>query len=262
MKNYSKIPAILLVAGITQLFCGCGSVENDAQQASPVSSGTAGTNAKLDGTNVSPPQGQFSGPANDAIRLVVAGRYDQAAVAYGKIADTDGHDSRTGGGLSPTFDTALQIYYLCAKAQAYMLAGKSAEAQSALSEAESVSDSNAGVHGDSFGEGVRVAIRSTMGFLAEKSGDLQQAKYIYEQSPTNYGNARLALFAVNENRPDDAKRLAAPGDLPTEQIVLGLVAAKEGNSLEAQEWFEKARKQRANPARNEFLPICWCEAPP
>ena len=262
MRTYNKILAASVLVGVTQLFCGCTSVGNDTTQATQDSSNSTGAGATPNSNNVTQPQGLYSGPANFAIRLVVAGKYDQAAVAYGEIADTDERNARTGFGFGSTFNTALQIYYLCAKAQAYALDGKNAEAQSALSEAESVSDSNAEVHNNLYEEGVRVAIRSTMGFLAEKGGDIQQAKYIYQQSPTNYGNARLALFAVAENRLDDARMLVTPADLPTEQIVLGLIAAKKGNSTEAQIWFEKARAQRANPARNQFLPICWCEAPP
>jgi hypothetical protein len=179
-----------------------------------------------------------------------------------KIAEFEERDAKVSTGYHVTVCTALEIYYLCAKAEAFALNGQLQEANTALFAAQSVSDESKDVHEYTTEDGVRVAIGCTRGFLAEKSGDLKEAARLYRDSPSNYGNARLALFAVADNRLDEAKMLAKPADLPTEQIVLGLVAAKEGHPAYAETWFDKARKQREVIVRSEYLPICWCEAPP
>jgi len=202
------------------------------------------------------------GDAKFAVQLIIAGKYSKAVVEYGKIAEFEQRDASASSGYHVTLCTALEIYYLCAKAEALALNGQMQEANSALFAAESISDGSRDVHGYTTEDGVRVALSCTKGFLAEKRGDFNEAARLYRNSPSNYGNARLALFAVADNRLDEAKTLAKPADLPTEQIVLGLVAAKEGRPADAQTWFNKARKQREVIVRSEYLPICWCEAPP
>lgn len=250
----SAISALVLLGGCQTL--------PPAATPSPVSVVDSNSN------NISPndqglaSQNQDDGDARLAVRLIIAGKYPDAAVEYGKIANWAGRRSKTQTGFDVTFDIALELFYFCSKAQAFALNGQLDKANEALFAAESISDEHPELNNDATGSGVKETLSDTKGFLAEKAGRRAEAESFYRESGSTNGKARLALFALADNRLNDAQVLAGAGESPTEQIVLGLVAAQTKHPAEAADWFDKAREMRMNPMGNEFIPMYWCEAPP
>lgn len=168
-----------------------------------------------------------------------------------------------GKGGSQWFDLVMLAYHKCSVAQLYAMKGEFQWAEKAVAEADTLSPQ---MTSPLVLTGWLDTLLATKGFVAEKRGDIQQAKYWYNTRLSQRSAGRLAILAFSEGKHDLASKLADStlkmhSNDPTAYAVLGALAEGAGGVEQARKTYELSLALMAQaPKNHDFLPLTFAES--
>lgn len=160
-------------------------------------------------------------------------------------------------------DLVMFAYHKCSVAQIYAMKGEFQWAENTVAEADALSPQ---MTSPLVITGWLDILLATKGFVAERRGDIQQAKYWYNTRLSYRSAGRLAILAFSEGKYDLASKLADSAlkmysNDPTAYAVLGALAESAGGVEHARKIYEQSLALMAQaPKNHDFLPLTFAES--
>jgi hypothetical protein len=190
-------------------------------------------------------------------------KYSEECVAYHMAESPKNPNTPVPFGLLHVLEWG---FHLCGRAQVQAMMGDKTGADASIKEAEKVSGGDWKPSFDFSMNNWPETIEPTIGFVLEKSGDIEGAKHWYFEHRSNYATERLAVLALYDSNIQDAARyagelLAGGAKDPTAHVVMGAVLETKGEKTEALAEYQIGLHQMTREELDHnFFPIVVAES--